>query len=154
MWDVIEEDTTGKALYQNVFSFNWFRDFSGQDKEERVADLRDSLRKFKQASIREDSPLTKSMTLGYADVGAGLAFVAQDNMEDEDKLVTVQDIILASETLQHDPHLMRLLSQTLHTIAELQKRVEKLEGTDHQKHLTLEETRKVRKSVVLAEGTY
>ena len=139
VWDVVAADTTGRAFYRNIFAFGWDKDDAPADeREERVLALRESLRKFAGSQKVHDEyhHVSGSMSLG---VGPGMAFLSGGGDDDEDRLVTTQDVILASETLQNDPQLMRLLSHAVHTIAKLEERIEKLEGRSHRRKPTLQD---------------
>ena len=123
MWKIAERDDGGKSMFRNIFSTTWDRDYaSPEQKEEAMEHLRESLRNY-DTSIELASP-----ELHLGGLSVALASIAQDAIDDEDKLVTVQDVLLASSTLQSDPHLMRIVSQMAYMIAKMQTRLDQLEG--------------------------
>jgi len=123
MWKIAERDDGGKSMFRNIFSTSWDRDYSSEQKEEEVEHLRESLRKY-DVSIG----LSSDQSLRATGFSIAMAALAQDTVDDDGRLVTGQDVLLASPTLQSDPHLMRIISQMAYTMAKMQARLDKLEG--------------------------
>jgi hypothetical protein len=61
-----------------------------------------------------------------------MAAIAEEEDFDDANVITYEDALLAVDTLQNDPQLLRVISSMYHSIVTLQKRVEELEGKSKQ----------------------
>jgi hypothetical protein len=131
LWAISEREKEGKTFFRSIFT-GWRSDYPEQDKEERMEHLRETLRKFEEPAefMSEVDVSSRAFALGIA---GGLASLAEEDLDNEDKLVTVQDILLSSESLQNDPQLLRIISQMVYTIAKLQDRLDATEGKKKKK---------------------
>jgi hypothetical protein len=57
-----------------------------------------------------------------------MAAIAEEEDFDDANVITYEDALLAVDTLQNDPQLLRVISSMYQSIVTLQKRVEELEG--------------------------
>jgi hypothetical protein len=122
LWKAVEEDKDGTAFFRNVMELGGE---DGPTSAQRIATLRQSLRKF-DTKLPATPASSRILDQGLS---AALAVIAQDDQDDSASLVTAQDFLLAAETLQNDPNLMRLVSRLFFDMAQMQARLDQLEGT-------------------------
>lgn len=119
-----EEGVSWKAFFTSILALPYDED---EAQSKKVADLRmrrSDLQKYDPAESvrgRADSSVQFPISLG-------LASIAMSNESGEDQLLSYQDRLLAVESLQHDPNLLRLIAEMHFSIGQLQKRVDELEG--------------------------
>ena len=147
LWDETEKDRDGQSFFRSILGLGWGRDYARQDQEELVEQLRESLRMYDTSSYLDNqlAPVTGSSRLGPSSfslgLSLGLASLTQDDHGSNNKVETMQDMLLSSETLQSDPHLMRMVSQLVFAMAKMQDRLDQIEGVERSKRLTLKKNR-------------
>lgn len=113
-----------KAFFTSILALPYDEDDAQSKKEADLRMRRSDLQKYDPAESvrgRADSSVQFPISLG-------LASIAMADESREDQLLSYQDRLLAVESLQHDPNLLRLIAEMHFSIGQLQKRVDELEG--------------------------
>jgi hypothetical protein len=121
--DKAKGKTLWMNLYRNVMEQDWDEDKSDQEKKLQREELRQFLTTFEG-----HESLRSSISMGSTFLPMALAANLQQVHEEEEAIVPLshQHELLAIQTLQDDPALLRIISGMAHHIAELQKQVEEL----------------------------
>ena len=116
------------VFFKSVLELPWNKERNDAAKRTEIDRLRDGLRSHIDAdnvsSIRSNG---MSMSIPFS---IGLASLAQELATEggtKDQ-ISFQDALLAVETLQNDPQLLRVIASMYYKVHQLEKRVQELEG--------------------------
>jgi hypothetical protein len=127
LYEIVQEESWD-IFFTNMLSLDWNRSAKARRKaamDQLHGDLV-SIAEDSNISIHSMTPSSKRHSGGKLTVA--LAAIAQEETFDDANVITYQDALLAVDTLQNDPQLLRVISTMYHSIVTLQKRVEELEG--------------------------
>lgn len=129
IWKVAEKDQDGHTFFRNVL------ELAGDDDDvagvKRIASLRQSFRKYEtNVSPVQVGPVTSSSHRFDQGLTTALALMTNGSNGDGSNadFVSAQDFILAVETLQNDANLSRIVSRLFFEMAQMQARLDDLEG--------------------------
>jgi H+-transporting ATPase len=129
LYEMVQEEQSWEIFFTNALLLDWNRSAKSARKKANMDHLHEDLVSVADdanLSIRTTTPAAKRDSAIFAGV-AGLAAIAQEEDFDDANVITYQDALLAVDTLQNDPQLLRVISSMYNSIVTLQKRVEELE---------------------------
>ena len=129
LYEMVQEDSW-EILFTNMLELDWNRSGKRARQQAAVDQLHDELVSIADSNISIRSTAA-SKRESMTKFSLGLAAIAQEEDFDADaNVITYQDALLAVDTLQNDPQLLRVISSMYNSIVTLQKRVDELEGNN------------------------
>lgn len=130
IWKALEKDHDGRTFFRNVLELGAMAQESPAAKAARVTSMQKSLGQFDDAASKE---LSLSASVRAGSLTSALALLAPPSDRtttdvDSGKMITPQEAILAAETLQNDPNLMRIVSHLCFEMAQMQERLNEMES--------------------------
>ena len=126
----VQEDSW-EIVFTNMLELDWNRTGKSTRRQAAVDQLHEELVSIADSniSIRSTAASKRDSMTKFS---LGLAAIAQEEDFDDANAITYQDALLAVDTLQNDPQLLRVISSMYNSIVTLQKRVDELEGNSNQ----------------------
>jgi H+-transporting ATPase len=127
LYEMVQEESW-EVFFTNMLLLDWNRSAKGARRQATMDQLHDDLVSIADSNISIRSVGHSMKRDSMSKFSVGLAAIAQEEDFDDANVITYEDALLAVDTLQNDPQLLRVISSMYHSIVTLQKRVEELEG--------------------------
>jgi hypothetical protein len=127
LFEMVQEESW-EVFFTNMLLLDWNRTGKGARRQATMDQLHEDLVSVADSNISIRTSMAHSKRDSMTKFSVGLAAIAQEEDFDDANVITYEDALLAVDTLQNDPQLLRVISSMYHSIVTLQKRVEELEG--------------------------